>query len=110
MREVIWLVITPDRVDRMTKRAPGVHRGEIAVKVTVEVPRTAFRPPVVERTLLIEDWRDGTELEDVRLAKDVITEAEAEEIIRQRLTRYANVLRERGATVTWAGEGKEEAP
>lgn len=106
MREVVWLVISPERVERMTKRPPDVRRGEIAAKVTVEVPRTAFRPPVIERTLLIEDWRDGTELEDVRLSRDVITEEEAREIVGRRLARYADLLREHGATVSWEGEGE----
>lgn len=101
MKDVIWLVVSPSGVKRMTKRPPDVNRGEIAAKVTIEVPREAFRPPVVERTLVIEDWRDGTELEDVRLRKDVITEAEAGEIVQRRLARYADLLREHGATVTW---------
>ena len=105
MREVIWLVISPRRVERMTKNPPDVNRGEIAVKVTVEVPAKSFRPPVVERTLLIEDWRDGTELEDLHLRNDVITAAEAEQIVQRRLDRMAQILRERGAEVTWPADG-----
>lgn len=53
MKDVIWLVISPRRVERMTKAPPDVRRGEIAAKVTVEVPAGAFRPPGGNET-----WRE----------------------------------------------------
>lgn len=96
MKEVIWLVVSARAVERMTKRMPATQRDEIAVKVYVEVPLGAFRPPVLERSLLVEDWRDGTELADLDLRQDVITQAEAE------------ILRERGFEVTPPAEETEE--
>lgn len=110
MRETIWLVVSPSRVERMTKKPPSVNRGEIAVKVNLEVPLKSFRPPVIERTLLIEDWRDGTELEDVHLRNDVITEEEAKLIVERRLARMAEILRERGYSVSPEPATGDEVP
>lgn len=108
LRESIWLVIRPDRVDRMTKRPPDAGRGEIVVKLTLVVPPGAFRSPTIERTVEVADALDGTELEDVRLDRDVITEEEAAMIVAHRLRRMEQILTERGAEVTWPAPGTEE--
>lgn len=108
MKDVIYLVIERTRVVKMTKSPVAVARGQVLAKVNVEVPYAAFSPPVIERTLVITDWQDGTELNDLHLSSNVITEAEAERIVRDRLRRMEEILSERGATVTWP-EGEENA-
>lgn len=107
-RTVVWLVLKPGGVDRMTKRAPDTVRGEIAVKLTVVVPAGAFQSPTIERTVEVASVFDGTELEDIRLTRDVITEAEAEMIVARRVERMEQILRERGAEVTWPVPDAEE--
>lgn len=100
MRDTVFLVLTPQRVDRMTKSVPSIHRDEIVVKLTVEVPPGRFRTPTVERHIMIEDWTDGTELGDLELRQDFITQAEAKLIVERRLARMAEVLREHGYSVS----------
>jgi hypothetical protein len=100
MRDTIYLVMSPSGVERMTKRAPGTSHSEIVVKLTVEVPKDRFRSPTVERHIVIEDWADGTELADLELRQDFITEAEARLIVERRLSRMADVLREHGYLVS----------
>jgi hypothetical protein len=108
MRDTIWLVISPERVEKMTKSPPDTTRGRIAVKVLVTVPASAFQPPVLQKELHVEDWRDGTELGDLDLRQDVITQAEADMIVQRRIARMADILRERGAVVTWPDPEPEE--
>lgn len=100
MRDTVFLVITPRKVDRMAKTVPAIRSDEIVVKLTVEVPPGRFRTPTVERHVIIEDWTDGTELGDLELRQDFITEAEAKLIVERRLGRMAEVLREHGYLVS----------
>jgi hypothetical protein len=108
VKDTIFLVITPRKVDRMTKTLPDTRHDEIVVKVVVEVPPGRFRTPTVERRIVVEDWTDGTELGDIRLEKDFITEDEAALIVQRRIARMAQILREHGAEVTWPPEGSEQ--
>src|SRR5579859_7217427 len=85
MREVIYLAVSPRKVERMTKSLPELRRGEIPVKLVIEVDPSAFREPVIERHVRIEDWRQGIDLADVELKDGIITEEEAEIIRARRL-------------------------
>lgn len=100
MRDTIFLVITPRKVDRMAKSVPSTRNDEIVVKLTVEVPPGRFRTPTVERHIVIEDWTDGTELADLELRQDFITADEAKLIVERRLGQMAQVLREHGYSVS----------
>jgi hypothetical protein len=110
VRDTVFLVITPRKVDRMAKTVPAVRADEIVVKLVVEVPPGRFRTPTVERHVVIEDWTDGTELGDLELRQDFITEAEAKLIVERRLSRMAEVLREHGYTVSPDPATGDEAP
>lgn len=110
MRDTVWLVVTRNKVDRMTQRMPVVNRGELPVKVNVIVPADAFQPPVLEMTLEVKDWRDGTELADLSLTQGVITQAEADLIVQRRVAQMADILRERGAVVTWPEPEPDAVP
>ncbi len=85
MRETIFLVISRHKVERMTKSLPSLKRGEIPVKLVVEVADTAFREPVIERRVEVIDWRDGIEVGDIELKESFITEEEAALIRGRRL-------------------------
>jgi hypothetical protein len=110
LKDTIWLVISPERVEKMTKTPPDTTRGRIAVKVLVTVPIGAFQPPVLQKELRVEDWRDGTELGDMDLSQGVITQAEADLIVQRRLAKMADILRERGAVVTWPEPEPDAVP
>ena len=104
MKEVIWLAASRNGISKMTKNLPQLGRGEIPVKVTVNIADTAFGPPVLEQSLTIRDWREGIAIPDPEFRELTITEAEAEMIRRQRLTAMQTALEDLGYTVT-APEG-----
>lgn len=110
MREVIYLVVSPSKVERMTKRLPELARGEIPVKLVVEVAPAAFHEPVLERHVVIEDWREGLDLADVDFRETFITEAEAEQIRQQRVAKMAELLEDRGWKLTPPEPGEPDDP
>jgi hypothetical protein len=100
MREIIFLVVSPQRVERMTKSLPSLKRGEIPVKLIMEVAPTAFREPVIERRVEIVDWRDGIEVGDLDLKESFITEEEAALIRERRLEKMRELMEANGYEVT----------
>jgi hypothetical protein len=100
VKEIIYLVISPQKVERMTKTLPGLKRGEIPVKLVVTVAATAFREPVIERAVEIVDWRDGIEVGDLDLKESFITEEEAAMIRERRLAKMRELLEDNGYLVT----------
>jgi hypothetical protein len=99
VKDIIFLEVSPYRVERMTKKLPRVARGNIPVKITIEVKPDAFREPVVSQEIVIEDWREGVTVSDIELREHFITEAEAAEIRRQRRQAQVDQLRELGYKV-----------
>lgn len=100
MREIIFLVVSRQKVEKMTKSLPSLRRGEIPVKLVIEVAETAFREPVIERLVRIDDWREGIDISDVDFKETFITEDEAAHIRQQRLEKMAAMLAEHGYVVT----------
>lgn len=100
MKETIFLIVNRHRVERMTKSLPrSVAHDEIPVKVTIEVKDGAFKPPVIEQSIMINDWRGGIDLEDVQFKGDVITAEEAEVIRQRRLAKMRQILEEQNYRV-----------
>jgi hypothetical protein len=99
MKETIYLVVSPYKVERMTKNLPGLSRGQIPVKLSITVDEKAFREPVISKEVHIDDWRDGVDIADVEFRGSVITEEEAE-IIKQPPRKDAGILEAQGFTVT----------
>lgn len=108
MRETVYLVISRQRVERMTKNVPELKRGEIFVKVLVEADASAFRPPTIEQSIVISDWRQGLDVPDVDLTEMTITEAEAEQIRKQRLAAVIASLEDLGYKIDPPAPGPEE--
>lgn len=100
MKEVVYLVVSPYKVERMTKNLPTTRRGEIPVKLTVNVDAKAFREPVIEKEVSIDDWREGIDIADVEFDGSVITKEEAEVIRERRLAKMKDVLESQGYQVT----------
>jgi hypothetical protein len=96
MKEVIYLVVSQNKVERMTKRLPDLYRGEIPVKLTLNVPKEAFNPPTLDQEVYVEDWRQGIDLEDVEFRQSIITKEEAEVIRQTRLEKMKTVLEAQG--------------
>jgi hypothetical protein len=100
MKEVIYLSIDRFGVNRMTKNLPSLKRGEIPVKLTLTVEDQAFREPVIEKEVHIEDWRQGVDIADVEFKESVITEEEAQLIRERRLEKMREVLEQQGYVVS----------
>jgi len=100
MRETIYLRVSRKKVEGMTKSLPSLYRGEIPIKLTLEVKDAAFREPTIEREVVVEDWANGIELSDVAFEKNVITEKEAEQIRQDRLIQMKQVLESNGYVVS----------
>jgi len=100
MKEIIYLRVSPYKVEGMTKNLPNLNRGEIPVKLIIEVDETAFREPVIEQKVTIADWRQGIDIADVQLKESIITDQEAELIRTQRLQKMKQILEEQGYEIT----------
>lgn len=100
MKEVIYLRVSRQKVEGMTKNLPALAHGEIPVKLVIEVEPGAFREPVIERHVKVVDWREGIDIADISLKESVITEAEAQMIRDRRLAAMRKILEGQGFTVT----------
>jgi len=100
MKDTIYLVISRNKVERMTKNLPQLYIGEYPVKLEVEVAETAFRNPTITRKVEINDWREGIDLADVEFKESFITPEEADVIKAKRLEKMKEILEGQGYYVT----------
>lgn len=108
MKEVIYLVCSQDKVESLRKTLPEIRRGQIPVKLTVTIDKKAFMPPVVEKEIYVNDWRDGVDLDDVEFRKNIITQDEADLIKQRRLEKMTSILEKQGYVVTPPDKKQEE--
>lgn len=108
MREIIYLRVSPQKVEGMTKNLPNLNRGEIPVKLIIEVDPAAFREPVIEQQVKIVDWRQGIDIADVQLSESIITDQEAQMIRTQRLQKMRQILEEQGYRIEAPQESDEQ--
>lgn len=99
MKDTIYLICCKDKVEAMRKSMPVASRGQIVVKVVVEVKDKAFGTPTLEQKIVVDEWTKGIDLEDVELRQNIITKEEAEMIRQQRLEKMKQILKEQGYTV-----------
>lgn len=103
MKEVIYLIVSGSKVERMVKNEPSLRNlrnGEIPVKAIVTVDQKAFRMPIIEKEVYVEDWREGIDIADVDFKQTAITPKEAELIRKSRLETMAEIMKQNGYTVT----------
>lgn len=100
MKEIIYLTVNADSVVKMNKSYVGCRKDEIVVKLNVEVEDKAFNPPVLEKSVYINDWKEGCDIDDVRFEANFITEEEAEIIREKRLAKMRSILEGQGYTIT----------
>lgn len=101
MRETIYLYATQYGVSsRITKSLGDVKRGEIPIKLDLIIEDTAFREPVIEKQVTVEDWRQGVDIADVDFKETFITPDEAESIRQMRFEKMSEILSKQGYQVT----------
>ena len=103
MEDVIYLIVSPDKVERMVKTessAMNLKRNEIPVKLTVHIDSKNWEKPFIEKEIHIERFDNGIGLEDVKFEKNFITEEEAEMIRQSRLEKMKGILEGEGFTVS----------
>lgn len=99
MKDTVYLIVSRRGVQRMTKNLPSTARDEVPVRVKVEMEESAFRTPVIEKEVYIDDWREGIDMADVDFKGGAITEEEAQIIRDQRLAKMREILTTQGYTV-----------
>lgn len=110
MRQIIYLIVTPGGIDRMTKRQPDHNRGELPIKLTVNLPNGLFNPPVISQEITVADPRDGLDIErDVELRQLFITPEEADVLRRRRLAKMREILEAAGYEIK-GPEDEEQQP
>lgn len=100
MNTTIYLTVDRSGVQHMRKSLTDARRGECIVQLDIEMPPEAFSPPVLRQKVVVNDWREGIDLEDVRFKNGVITEEEAASIRAGRIEKMKAVLEEQGYEVT----------
>lgn len=102
MKDTVYLIINPKKVDRMVKTsnaANSLYKNEIAVKLNVKVPDTNWNPPFLEKEIEINRWDEGIDIQDVDFKGQYVTDEEAEKIREHRLQKMKAVLESQGYTV-----------
>ena len=100
MIETIYLYADQYGINRMTKNLGRVNRGEIPIKLEINIEETAFREPIIEKHVEINDWRQGVDIADVDFKETFITEDEAERIRQMRFEKMSEILARQGYSVT----------
>ena len=108
MRQTIFLYATEYGIaSRVTRELGKIQRGEIPIKLTLDIEETAFREPVIEKEVKIEDWRQGVDIADVDFKETFITEEEAATIREMRFQKMSEILKQQGYSVTKPQEGDQ---
>lgn len=100
VKDTIYLTIARNGVQGMKKSYTGAKKGEIVVKMNVEVDEKAFTPPTIEKFVVVNDWQSDIDVEDVEFNKDYITQEEAEIIRSKRLEKMTAILEKQGYKVS----------
>ncbi|MFM9793330.1 hypothetical protein [Streptomyces turgidiscabies] len=100
MKDTIYLTVDAGGVKKMTKSLPYMQRGEYPIKLEVEVSKDAFRNPTITRKVVVNDWREGIDIQDVDFKETFITEDEAKMVRQQRLAKMRQILEAQGFVVS----------
>lgn len=99
MKETIFLIVSRSKVEDMRKNLPRLSRGQIPIKLNIEVKPNAFTEPTIERDVVVEDWKHDIDFNDVLFEKSTITAKEADIIKKNRLERMQEILESEGYSV-----------
>ena len=104
MKEIIYLTVSQQGVQSMRKSFTGSKKGEIVVKLNVQIAQEAFSPPVIEQFIQVNDWKDGVDIEDVKFEQNFITVEESQLIKQKRLEKMKDILESQGYEVSKSDE------
>jgi len=102
MKDTIYLICTPTGVDRMRKSsssAQDLRKNEIPVKLNIEIDSENWRPPFIEKKIIVNRWDKGIDVEDVHFEGNYVTEEEAEMIREGRIQKHIEMLESQGYEV-----------
>jgi len=103
MKTDIYLIANKKGIDRMVKSAKAalnLNRGEIPIKLIVEVPDENWKSPFPEKSIRVDRWDNGVDIEDIQFEGDFVTEEEAVLIREKRLEKIKETLEHNGYEVT----------
>lgn len=100
MKDTIYLTVARNGVQSMRKSYQGAPRGQAVIKLNVTVDENAFKPPILEQSVVVSDWSDNIDMEDVKFERNIITEEEAQVVKQRRLEKMREILEAQGYTVT----------
>ncbi|NBC02461.1 MAG: hypothetical protein GVY20_02025 [Bacteroidetes bacterium] len=107
MKETIFLIATKNGIDRMVKRessATDLRKNEIPIKLTVKISEDNWKPPFIEKEVVVDRWDKGVELIDVDFEGSTISKEEAEILRQRRINKAAEMLEQQGYQVTKVDE------
>lgn len=103
MKDTIYLVAKKGSgITSMFKTSRGVKnlkKGEIPIKLTVTIDDGNWKPPFIEKSIHVDRWDQGIEMEDVEFEGHYVTEEEFELIRQRRLDNYIEILNHQGYDV-----------
>lgn len=103
MTDTIYLICTKKGVQSMVKTSRGVQnlrKGEVPIKLKVNVDDGNWKPPFIEKEIVVDRWDDNLELDDIDFEGQYVTEDEVDLIRQHRLDRMNEILSQQGYTVT----------
>lgn len=102
MTEEIFLIATKTGIDRMVKTeksATNLRKSEIPIRIKITIPDDNWKPPFIEKEIVINRWDKGIELEDVEFEGQYVTEEEAQWLREKRIERAKEMLEGQGYSV-----------
>lgn len=100
MKDTIYLTVARNGVQGMRKSYQGAPRGQAVIKLDVTVDENAFKPPILEQSIVVSDWSDNIDMEDVKFERGIITQEEAELVKQKRLEKMKEILESQGYEIT----------
>lgn len=100
VKDTIYLTVSQAGVQGMRKSFSGSKKGEIVVKLGIEVDKAVFVPPTIEKHVVVNNWQEDIDVGDVQFKDEFITEEEAKVIRDGRLEKMRFILEAQGFKVT----------
>lgn len=99
LKDIVYMVLSRDGYKYGRKNLPDVKRGQIIVKLNIEVEDECFGQPVLEQRVYVENWQKGIDINDIEVNQNIITGEEAEMIRNERLEKMKHILEEQGYSI-----------
>jgi len=71
MKDKIYLVISPNRVERMVKNPPSLRPNEIFITLDVSIPQAVFKRPTFQGNINVTEEDEKFELEITQIEKEL---------------------------------------